>query len=48
MDLSFAPSILGIGVIAVLAGGAAAVWYLRRKGYWEARAERKHQASGGA
>jgi hypothetical protein len=47
MDLSsLAPTILGIGVIMGLAGSVAAVWYLRRKGYWEARAERKHQSSG--
>jgi hypothetical protein len=39
-------SILGIGVIVVVVGGVATVWYLRRKGYREARAERKHESSG--
>ncbi|MDQ3848196.1 MAG: hypothetical protein M3261_04475 [Thermoproteota archaeon] len=45
MDLSLAPQILGYGIIAGAAGSLAAVWYLRRKGYWEARARRRHQES---
>jgi hypothetical protein len=46
MDLSLAPKIAGVGIMVVVAGSLAAVWYLRRKGYWEARRERKHQSSG--
>jgi len=46
MDSSILAQILGIGIIAIVAGGTAAVWYLRRKGYWEARAQREHQSSG--
>lgn len=32
MILQIAPEILGIGIIVAVAGGAAAVWYLRKKG----------------
>jgi hypothetical protein len=43
MNLSVAPEIFGIGIIVVVAGSLAAVWYLRRKGYWEARTRQGHQ-----
>jgi hypothetical protein len=41
MDLSIAPEIASIGIIVVVAGSVAAVWYLRRKGYREAAARRR-------
>ncbi len=40
-----AAEILGVGIIAVVIGRAIVVWYLKRKGYWQARAERKRQSS---
>jgi hypothetical protein len=36
-----APEILGIGIIAAVISGLAAVWYLKKKGYREAEANRR-------
>lgn len=41
MDLSIAPEIASIGIIVVVGGSIAAIWYLRRKGYREAGARRR-------